>query len=100
MSRPFADRFSDDFREGERDFERHGRPDYSRDKYSSQDEDYFGGFERAQEDQECRDCERREEEYAQEQEEERERQRQQYERQQELEEQQQQENHPNFGDVE
>jgi hypothetical protein len=84
MSRPFADRYSDDFREGERDFERNGRPDYSRDKYSYKDENYFGGFERAQEEQERKDRDRREEErYEEECEERRAQQRREDERQQE-----------------
>jgi hypothetical protein len=98
MSRPFADRYADDFREGESDFKRYGRADYSRDQYSQRDEDYFGGFERAQEEQERHDRARREEEQAHEDAEERRaQQRREDDRQQE--EQQQEENHPNFGDV-
>ena len=69
MSRAFADRYSDDCRQGERDFERNGRPDICRDKY--QDENYFGGFEKAKEEQERRDEERRAEERYQEEQEER-----------------------------
>ena len=69
MSRPFADRYSDDYKQGERDFERNGRPDYSKDKY--QDENYFGGFEKAKEESDRRDEERREEERYQEEQEER-----------------------------
>ena len=58
MSRLFADRWPDDYKQGEKDFERNGKADYSKDKYSSRDENYFGGFEEAQEKEERREEER------------------------------------------
>lgn len=62
MSRPFADRWSDDYKQGERDYDRHGHPDYGRSEYAQRDDNYFGGYEHSKEKDERRREERREEE--------------------------------------
>ena len=80
--------YSDDYKEGQKDYERRGRPDYVRDRHfgSEADEAYFKGFDEAKREEERREEERREEEqYQEEQERQREYERQQqeeYERQQ------------------
>lgn len=72
--------FDDDYKEGQRDFKRHGRPSaFDRDRYfgGERDEAYFRGFDEAK--QEKQEEERREEEQYQEE------QQREHERQQQLE---------------
>jgi len=58
----------DDYKEGQRDYERRGRPDYERDRHfgGEADEAYFEGFNEAKRDEERREEERRQEEHYQE----------------------------------
>ncbi len=58
-------RWSEDYKQGEKDYRHSGRPDYDRDKfasYDSPDRDYFDGFNDAKRrEDERREDERREE---------------------------------------
>lgn len=55
----------EDYSQGKEDFERHGRPDYCRESYDTNDDAFFDGYKEAKE-QYRRDEERRQEEHEQE----------------------------------
>jgi hypothetical protein len=56
----------DSERDGERDFERYGRPSYERSRYDDDDRCYFRGYDDAERKEEERQEERRQEERAEE----------------------------------